>query len=62
MAAGKNDVIKLLPPITLDEEEAGAFLAALEAVLAECQTETGKNWSLVRDIALATLTRRSRPK
>ena len=36
MAAGKNDVIKLLPPLTLCESEAHSFLAALDAVLAEC--------------------------
>ena len=33
MAAGKNDVIKLLPPLTLSEEEAHSFLSALDAVL-----------------------------
>src|SRR5262249_29613502 len=32
MAAGKNDVIKLLPPLTLSEDEAGTFLEALDAV------------------------------
>jgi ornithine--oxo-acid transaminase len=62
MAAGKNDVIKLLPPLTLSEDEVQTFLGALDAVLAECQGEKGKNWSVVRDIALATLSRRSRGK
>jgi 4-aminobutyrate aminotransferase-like enzyme len=60
MAAGKNDVIKLLPPLTLSEDEARSFLVALDSVLAECQMERGKNWAVVRDIALATLSRRSR--
>jgi len=36
MAAGKNDVIKLLPPLTLCEAEARSFLGALDAVLADC--------------------------
>ena len=58
MAAGKNDVIKLLPPLTLSELEARAFLVALDAVLAEC--ESGRNWALLRGIATATLRRRSR--
>ena len=58
MAAGKNDVIKLLPPLTLSEPEAQSFLAALDAVLTDCHG--GKNWSIVRDIATATLRRRSR--
>jgi acetylornithine/succinyldiaminopimelate/putrescine aminotransferase len=62
MAAGKNDVIKLLPPLTLSDDEAESFLSALDMVLAECQHEKGKNWSVVRDIALSTLTRKSRSK
>jgi ornithine--oxo-acid transaminase len=60
MAAGKNDVIKLLPPLTLTDSEAGEFLTALEAVLAECQRAASKNLAVVRDIATATLARRAR--
>ncbi|HEV2974003.1 MAG TPA: aminotransferase class III-fold pyridoxal phosphate-dependent enzyme [Solirubrobacteraceae bacterium] len=60
MAAGKNDVIKLLPPLTLSEHEARSFLAALDAVLADCERSGGKNWAVVRDIATATLRRRGR--
>jgi hypothetical protein len=58
MAAGKNDVIKLLPPLTLSAREAQAFLAALDLVLTDCEGGAGKNWSVVRDIALSTLRRR----
>jgi ornithine--oxo-acid transaminase len=58
MAAGKNDVIKLLPPLTLSEQEARSFLGALDAVLADCHGAASKNWSVVRDIATATLRRR----
>jgi acetylornithine/succinyldiaminopimelate/putrescine aminotransferase/nucleoside-diphosphate-sugar epimerase len=58
MAAGKNDVIKLLPPLTLSEPEAQSFLAAFDAVLSDCETDGGKNWSVVRDIAVSTLRRR----
>jgi acetylornithine/succinyldiaminopimelate/putrescine aminotransferase len=57
MAAGPNDVIKLLPPLTLSEDEAQAFLTALDAVLADCETSR-KNWGVVRDIATATMRRR----
>jgi ornithine--oxo-acid transaminase len=57
MAAGKNDVIKLLPPLTLAESEADAFLAALDAVLTDC-TMSSRNLAVVRDIALATLRRK----
>jgi ornithine--oxo-acid transaminase len=58
MAAGKNDVIKLLPPLTLSEEEAHAFLDALDAVLSDCESGAGRNWAVVREIATATLRRR----
>ena len=60
MAAGKNDVIKLLPPLTLSDEEAHSFLGALDAVLADCHGAASKNWLVVRDIATATLTRRAK--
>jgi ornithine--oxo-acid transaminase len=59
MAAGKNDVIKLLPPLTLSEPEARSFLGALDAVLADCHGAASKNWAVVRDIATATLRRRA---
>ncbi len=59
MAAGKNDVIKLLPPLTLSESEARTFLSALDAVLADCHGAAGKNWAVVRDIAITTLRRRT---
>ena len=58
MAAGKNDVIKLLPPLTLAESEADDFLTALDSVLTDCEQDAGKNWAVVRDIALTTLRRR----
>ena len=60
MASGKNDVIKLLPPLTLSEPEAGQFLTALDTVLGDCQRSASKNWGTVRDIAAATLRRRPR--
>jgi acetylornithine/succinyldiaminopimelate/putrescine aminotransferase/nucleoside-diphosphate-sugar epimerase len=60
MAAGKNDVIKLLPPLTLSEAEAHSFLEALDTVLGDCRNATSKNWSVVRDIATATLRRTAR--
>lgn len=61
MAAGKNDVIKLLPPLTLTEAEAHTFLDALDAVLADCHGAASKNWAVVRDIATATIRRRATP-
>jgi len=58
MAAGKNDVIKLLPPLTLSDAEADQFLGALDQVLGDCEAGSGKNWAVVRDIAVSTLRRR----
>ena len=58
MAAGKNDVIKLLPPLTLSEPEAHQFLEAFDAVLTDCEGAASRNWGVVRDIASATLRRR----
>jgi ornithine--oxo-acid transaminase len=62
MAAGKNDVIKLLPPLTISESEAQSFLVALDAVLAECHGSSSKNLAVVREIATSTLRRRARSK
>jgi ornithine--oxo-acid transaminase len=62
MAAGKNDVIKLLPPLTLSEGEAHSFLEALDVVLAECHDSSSRNFALVREIALTTLRRQARTK
>jgi ornithine--oxo-acid transaminase len=62
MAAGKNDVIKLLPSFRLTEEDALRFLNAFDAVLTDCERSQGKNWSVVRDIAISTMARRSHPK
>ncbi len=62
MAAGKNDVIKFLPPLTLSESEAQGFLGALDTVLAECQSSSSRNLAVVREIATSTLRRRARAK
>jgi ornithine--oxo-acid transaminase len=62
MAAGKNDVIKLLPPLTLSEEEADSFLQALDVVLGDVEGSGSKNWGVVRDIAVSTLRRRATPQ
>lgn len=59
MAAGKNDVIKLLPPITLSEADAHTFLGALDAVLADVHGPASKSWGVIKDIATATLRRRA---
>jgi len=62
MAAGKNDVIKLLPPLTLSEKDAYTFLEALDCVLADCEAGAGKNWAVVRQIAVTALACKARLK
>jgi ornithine--oxo-acid transaminase len=62
MAAGKNDVIKLLPPLTLSESEAQTFLQVLDVVLGDVEGSGSKNWGVVRDIAVSTLRRRATPQ
>jgi acetylornithine/succinyldiaminopimelate/putrescine aminotransferase/nucleoside-diphosphate-sugar epimerase len=62
MAAGKNDVVKLLPPLTLSEQEADSFLQALDVVLGDVEGSGSKNWGVVREIAVATLRRRATPQ
>ena len=58
MAAGKNDVIKLLPPLTLSEQEASRFLVAFDSVLSDCEGSSSQSWREVRRIAQKTLRRR----
>ena len=60
MAGGKNDVIKLLPALTITEDEVTMFLERFEKVLADVHRSGSHNWGIIRDIATATLTRRSR--
>jgi acetylornithine/succinyldiaminopimelate/putrescine aminotransferase/nucleoside-diphosphate-sugar epimerase len=62
MAAGKNDVIKLLPPLTLSESEAQTFLQSLDLVLGDVEGSGSKSWGVVRDIAVSTLRRRATPQ
>ena len=60
MAGGKNDVIKLLPALTITEAEVNLFLERFEKVLSDVHGSSSHNWGVVREIATATLTRRAR--
>ncbi len=60
MAAGKNDVIKLLPPLTLSAAEADSFLTALDDVLSGGFSGAARNWAEVQRIAVTTLGRQAR--
>ncbi len=57
MASGKNDVIKLLPALTVSEAEIERFLTALDAVLADLHGPASRNWGVVREIATTTMRR-----
>ncbi len=60
MVGGKNDVIKLLPALTVSEAEVNRFLEAFDAVLADVHSSASRNWGVVRDIATATISGRLR--
>jgi ornithine--oxo-acid transaminase len=59
--AGHNvDVIKLLPPLVISEEDAVWFLNAFEDVLVQLHKFPGPAWDVVSDIGRMVLTRRAR--
>lgn len=54
MVSGHNDVIKFLPPLTIQQKEIDRFIAAFDAVLQKAHESTGQNWKLILDLARAT--------
>ncbi len=61
MASGHNDVIKLLPPMTIQESQIQDFLRALDTVLTDCARPGGQNWKTLFTIAKNTLNRSGIP-
>lgn len=52
--AGHNlDVVKLLPPLVIEETHVARFLTAFEEVLAACHRFPGSAWRVTRDLAAA---------
>ncbi len=47
------DVIKLLPPLVIDETHVARFLNAFEDVVAGCHKFPGSAWSVTKDLAAA---------
>ncbi len=47
------DVIKLLPPLVIDETHVERFLSAFERVVADCHTFPGSAWQVTKDLAAA---------
>jgi ornithine--oxo-acid transaminase len=54
------DVIKLLPPLVLSEEDVSWFLNAFEQVLAQLHKFPGPAWGVVSRIGRMVLTKRAR--
>jgi len=53
--AGHNmDVIKLLPPLIIDEANVVRFLEAFEDVVADCHKFPGSAWKVTKDLAAAS--------
>jgi ornithine--oxo-acid transaminase len=59
--AGHNiDVIKLLPPLVISEEDVQWFLRAFEDVLTQMHKFPGPAWDVIADIGRMTVTTRAR--
>ncbi len=54
------DVIKLLPPLVIDEQDARWFLDAFEDVLVQMHKFPGPAWDVLTDIGHMALTSRAR--
>ena len=54
------DVVKMLPPLVIKDEDARWFLSAFEKVLAQMHKFPGPAWDVVSDIGKMVLTRRDR--
>jgi ornithine--oxo-acid transaminase len=53
--AGKNTIIKLLPPLTLTDEDIRWILGAMENVIAECHKFPGSAWDVGKELAKRAL-------
>jgi ornithine--oxo-acid transaminase len=54
------DVIKLIPPLVIGEEDVNWFLKAFEDVLVQMHKFPGPAWDVVSDIGKMVLTSRAR--
>ena len=53
VAGHHMDIVKLLPPLIIDEEHANRFLTAFEQVMVECHRFPGSAWKVTRELAAA---------
>ncbi len=54
------DVVKLLPPLVINEEDVNWFLTAFEDVLAQMHKFPGPAWDVITDIGKSAVTSRAR--
>jgi ornithine--oxo-acid transaminase len=47
------DIIKILPPLVIDESHVERFLSAFEKVVADCHKFPGSAWKVTKDLAAA---------
>ncbi len=57
MAPVQHDLIKLLPPLVIDNQGILTFLDAFDQVLTACRDPGGKNWKVLYDIAQRSVAR-----
>ncbi len=53
VAGHSVDIIKLLPPLVIDESHVQRFLTAFEKVVADCHKFPGSAWNVTKDLAIA---------
>jgi ornithine--oxo-acid transaminase len=54
------DVVKLLPPLVINEDDVKWFLTAFEEVLAQMHRFPGPAWDVITDIGKSAITSRAR--
>lgn len=58
--SGHNqDIIKIIPPLIINEDQAGQFVSALDSVLSECNQIVGPIWSMGKNLMKHSLTNRN---
>lgn len=53
VAGHSVDIVKILPPLTIQEKEVSRFVSGFEQVMQSCHTFPGAAWSVGKDLAIA---------
>ena len=59
VSGNHGDVIRILPPFVITDEDIQYFVSALDAVLTDCQNPLGPMWGLGANLVKAYLSNRS---